>query len=738
MTIDMSQFIGVFFDEAAEHLANMESLLLQLDLASPDDESLNAIFRAAHSIKGGAATFGFSDLADVTHILENLLDRLRKHELPLQAVMVDVFLQAGDVLRSMLDAHRGFGVVDDTAIAGVTARLEQLAALHDSAATPVHAEPPKGSAGDGRLTGWLHIGADPQCDARNFLDSLQAHGHVHEVDEAARPGSVRYRMTLHGPLEDLLSELEFALAPEAIRWEALPVGGMAVKDDGAQPVRLSPAQDDDPGYGFFEPLAQDSAEENAAYGFFEPLDKESDDTAAQGYGFFVPPESLPVVPDASSRPADEPVLASSSAPDREVAVSESSGGGTTRPAVPGKSVAVHETSIRVGVEKVDQLLNLVGELVITQSMLAQNVGVLDPALYGHLISGVQQLERNTRELQESVMSIRMMPISSVFNRFPRLVHDLAAKLDKKVELRMLGEQTELDKGFIEKLADPLTHLVRNSLDHGIEAPEVRLAAGKAETGTLTLKAFHRGGSIVIEVRDDGAGLHRERILAKARERGMPVSDAMTDGEVWQLIFEAGFSTAAEVTDVSGRGVGMDVVRRNIQAMGGRIEIESMQGVGSTISIRLPLTLAILDGMSIQVGSEIYIIPLSFIVESLQPVREMVKTVTGQGRVINVRGEYLPVVALHEVFHVEPRIAEFHQGLIIIVEADGQKIALFVDDLLGQHQVVVKNLETNYRRVAGVAGATIMGDGRVAFILDVSTLVRLAQSKPQQVQEREPA
>jgi two-component system chemotaxis sensor kinase CheA len=434
-------------------------------------------------------------------------------------------------------------------------------------------------------------------------------------------------------------------------------------------------------------------------------------TEGAGYGFLDPkPNVLTPAPEVSIAKAEEPEPSK------------------TKAATPSAkaNVAVADTSIRVSVEKVDQLLNLVGELVITQSMLVQTALNLDPVIHENMLSGVGQLERNTRELQESVMSIRMMPISFVFSRFPRLVRDLAGKLNKKIELKLIGESTELDKRFIEKLSDPLTHLVRNSLDHGIELPDERVAKGKSPTGTLTLRAFHQGGNIVIEVADDGAGLNRERILAKARERDIAVHDGMTDGEVWLLIFEAGFSTAAQVTDVSGRGVGMDVVRRNIQSMGGRIEISSMYGIGSTMSIRLPLTLAILDGMSISVGDEIYLIPLAFIIESLQPRHDEVKTMAGKGRVINVRGEYLPLIALHEIFNVPPKVTEFHEGLVIILEAEGEKVAMFVDDLLGQHQVVVKNLETNYRKVPGVAGATIMGDGHVAFILDVAQLVRISQ------------
>jgi two-component system chemotaxis sensor kinase CheA len=369
------------------------------------------------------------------------------------------------------------------------------------------------------------------------------------------------------------------------------------------------------------------------------------------------------------------------------------------------------------------LINLVGELVITQAMLAQTASNLDQVTHEALFKGMGLLERNTRDLQEAVMSIRMMPISFVFSRFPRVVRELAAKLGKQVDLKTVGEGTELDKGLIEKIADPLTHLVRNAIDHGVELPDVRRAAGKPARGTISLRAFHQGGNIVIEVSDDGAGLNRDKLLAKARSRGMPVSDAMSDQEVWQLIFEAGFSTAEVVTDVSGRGVGMDVVRRNIQAMGGSVEIDSALGMGTRISIRLPLTLAILDGLSVAVEDQIYIIPLTYIVESLQPRLEDIKTVRNEGSVIHVRGEYLPIVSAHEVFNASARHADMSAGIIVIVESDGIKKALYVDELLGQHQVVIKSLETNYRKVHGISGATIMGDGRVALILDVGSLIR---------------
>jgi two-component system chemotaxis sensor kinase CheA len=388
--------------------------------------------------------------------------------------------------------------------------------------------------------------------------------------------------------------------------------------------------------------------------------------------------------------------------------------------------AVDASTIRVGVEKVDQMINLVGELVITQAMLAQAASKVDPVQFERLMNGLVQLERNTRDLQESVMSIRMMPISVVFSRFPRVVRDLSQKLGKQVELKLSGENTELDKGLIERISDPLTHLIRNSLDHGIESTEARLRNGKSAVGTITLSASHQSGNIVIEVGDDGAGLNRDLILSKARSRGLPVSDSMSDQEVWLLIFEAGFSTAEQVTEVSGRGVGMDVVKRNISAMGGRVEIQSVGGVGTRMTVRLPLTLAILDGMSVAVGQENYIIPLNYVIESLQPKKSMIKTVSGVQRLIQVRGEYLPVVALYEAFGIKEHTEDVENSIMVVLEADGTKAALLVDALVGQHQVVIKSLEANYRKVHGVSGATIMGDGHVALILDVSALVGMAR------------
>ena len=418
-----------------------------------------------------------------------------------------------------------------------------------------------------------------------------------------------------------------------------------------------------------------------------------------------------------------PVVEAAPVPEVAAATPPTEARNPGRRATDKEASSQESSSIRVGVEKVDQLINLVGELVITQAMIEQRIMALDPLIHERLLNSANQLARNTRDLQEAVMSIRMMPMDYVFSRFPRMVRDLATKLGKKVEIITRGAATELDKGLIERIVDPLTHLVRNSVDHGIEMPEQRRTAGKSETGKLTLSAAHQGGNIVIEVTDDGGGLSRDRILAKAMQQGLDVSETMPDIDVWQLIFAPGFSTAEVVTDVSGRGVGMDVVKRNISAMGGTVEIRSTPGSGSTISISLPLTLAILDGMSVKVGEEVYILPLGYVIESLQPMAIDVKEIAGQGKVVKVREEYLPLIPLYEMFDIEPKFSDPSQGIIVILEAEGKKAALLVDGLVGQQQVVVKNLESNFRKVPGISGATILGDGGVSLILDVSALLR---------------
>lgn len=748
MSIDMSQFHQVFFEEAAEHLADMESLLLKIDIQQPEAESLNAIFRAAHSIKGGAGTFGFNNLTEVTHILENLLDRIRKHELALTSEMVDVFLEAGDVLKGMLDAHQNGGESDEAASVEICDRLHALTGGQVSAPPKVNS-PSKASTvvtdvmAEQSFQLALKLPEDllSSFDLDDLEKRLKGFGTLNVLADLPRDDAGMHRLYTFDTAStqaDLIDMFSFLLPEFAFEVTPLHVPDLTDADDGSfgfftdEPAPDTLVLEESDGFGLFAPLTADEQspvadilEEGDGFGLFAPLPEapivaeESD-----GFGLFTPlneGEQAVLAAESAAPATPEAVVAAAAA-----AVEKPKANVPAKAAAPAASAEA--SSIRVGVEKVDQIINLVGELVITQAMLAQIASQFDPVLYEQLHNGIALLERNTRELQESAMSIRMMPISFVFSRFPRVVRDVAGKLGKQVELVLVGENTEMDKGLIEKLADPLTHLVRNSLDHGIEKAEDRIAKGKPAKGTLTLKAFHQGGNIMIQVMDDGGGLSRDRILAKAKSSGMNVSDTMPDQEVWSLIFEAGFSTAEKVTDVSGRGVGMDVVRRNIQSMGGRIDIESVKDQGTTMSIRLPLTLAILDGMSISVGPEVYVIPLAFIVESLQPRNEDINTLAGKGRVIHVRGEYLPLVALHDVFNIEQHVTEFDKGLVIILEADGGKIALFVDDLLGQHQVVIKSLETNYRKVSGVSGATIMGDGRVALIIDVEALFRMTRGK----------
>lgn len=700
---DLTQFYAVFFEEAGENLANMESLLLEIDLGQPSDEELNAVFRVAHSIKGGAATFGFSDVTTLTHELETLLDRVRRHELALTSVMVDVLLEAGDVLRAQLARHQG-GTQETPDTSDLISRIKvlasgaklEVAATGGALAAASAAAPAPQEAGNRQL----HVRVGPLDDptvadnlAELFRD-IPSLGTIAALDGGKADGAGYRRFavsttSLDGELIELFS---FHVAREQILIEP------AAQEAGAKAPRPAPS--------------------DAAKAPVGPSGKAETPEDANGYGFFVDPAVLPgaKAPGARVPGAAAPVAGKG-------AESRSRGD-------KGGAANLDSNTLRVSVERVDQLINLVGELVITQAMLTQQVKDLDPAQFRSLLSGVTDLERNTRHLQEAVMSIRMIPMSFVFNRFPRLIRDLAAKLDKKIELKMVGEATELDKGLIEKIIDPLTHLVRNSADHGLETAERRLATRKSETGTITLAAAHQGGSILIEVRDDGQGLRRDRILDKARERGLAVRDDMTDPEVWALIWEAGFSTADSVSDVSGRGVGMDVVRRNIAALGGTVELDSAEGLGTRVSVRLPLTLAIMDGMSIGIGEETYILPLASVIESFQVEPGMIQTVGSNGRVVKVRDEYMPVVSLADEFGI-PRLsvdngAKTGTEILVIVEADGKRLAAIVDELLGQHQVVVKNLESNYRRVRDISGATILGDGRVALIIDVSSLVKRAR------------
>ena len=696
--IDLSQFYQVFFEEAGENLDRMEAQLLEIDLAAADDEELNSIFRCAHSVKGGAATFGFADVAELTHQMETLLDKLRRHELTPTATMVDVLLQAGDALRAQLARHQGAGGdAIDTSELLVGIRAMSAGQTAPAAAVPKAAvvseqllgEPPavpapKPAAGANSARE-LEVRVGPLQDptqANNLIDlfnEITDLGTIEAID-GGQPsdGMRRFRVVTTSSDNDLLDLFTFHVARDEVA--LLPMG---------------------PGYGFHAGAPGAPAAEP------EPRDP--------GYGFFDNAPGAPTSDASAPGPAAPADAAAPKAAPRAPARVEKA-----------PAAALESSTLRVSVEKVDQLINLVGELVITQAMLAQNSKQIDIALYQQLTAGLADLDRNTRDLQESVMSIRMIPMSMVFSRFPRMLRDLAAKLGKKVEFVTQGEATELDKGLVEKITDPLTHLVRNSCDHGIESPSERVAKGKPEHGTIRLAASHQGGSILIEVRDDGKGLSRSKLIAKAHERGIDAPDTMTDAEVWSLIFAPGFSTADVVTDVSGRGVGMDVVKKNITALGGTVEIDSAEGYGMSVKVRLPLTLAIMDGMSVGVGEEVYILPLSSVIESFQVQPGNIKTIGGSGRVIEVRDEFMPVLDLEQVFQVPRFDFENAGGVMVVAEAEGGRVALLVDQLLGQQQVVVKNLEANYRRVNDISGATIMGDGRVALILDVGSLVRRAR------------
>ncbi|EPV0825220.1 chemotaxis protein CheA [Enterobacter hormaechei] len=655
MSMDITDFYQTFFDEADELLADMEQHLLDLVPEAPDSEQLNAIFRAAHSIKGGAGTFGFTILQETTHLMENLLDEARRGEMQLNTDIINLFLETKDIMQEQLDAYKSSAEPDAASFEYICNALRQLALEA------------KGEA------------SAPAVPAAKLS----------VVDAVAEPATAPDAPA--GKLRVVLSRLkenEVNLLEEELGNLATLSNVVKGKDSLAATLDGGIGQDDIV----------------AVLCFVIEADQIAFETEAAAVEAPAPAENTPAV--VAAAPALKAVPKETAAPARG-----------EKPAARSSE----STSIRVAVEKVDQLINLVGELVITQSMLAQRSNELDPVTHGDLITSMGQLQRNARDLQESVMSIRMMPMEYVFSRFPRLVRDLAGKLNKQIELTLMGSSTELDKSLIERIIDPLTHLVRNSLDHGIELPENRVAAGKSPVGNLILSAEHQGGNICIEVTDDGAGLNRERILAKAISQGMAVNENMTDEEVGMLIFAPGFSTAEQVTDVSGRGVGMDVVKRNIQEMGGHVEIQSKQGAGTTIRILLPLTLAILDGMSVKVADEVFILPLNAVMESLQLREEDLHPLAGGERVLEVRGEYLPLVELWKVFEVDGAKTEATQGIVVILQSAGRRYALLVDQLIGQHQVVVKNLESNYRKVPGISAATILGDGSVALIVDVSAL-----------------
>ena len=688
MSIDMAQFHQVFFEESFEGLDAMESGLLNLDMGDVNADEINTIFRAAHSIKGGSSTFGFMAVSDFTHVMETLLDEMRDGRRQVTQTAVDVLLGSVDCLREMLQSIQDGGNIKQEIVTKHKQALDQELSRSSEATTEssLHAfvnkenSQQQSSFESPEIIGWK-IAFSPHSDLLKTGNEP-----ARMFRELSSLGDLTVTPDLQG-LPDF-----FELDPEEchLSWKLELSGSVS-------------ANEVDDIFDWVEEecdLAKQAVFSSTT--FSEPLNQSN---------------SLDVLPVESVNKQDlnnaQPVSTASNIKDTKKEES--------------KSTAKGSSTIRVDTSKIDTLINMVGELVITQSMLSLVGEHFELNKLDQLKNGLSQLERHTRELQESVMNIRMLPISFVFSRFPRLAHDISSKLGKKIELKLVGENTEVDKTVVELLSDPLVHLVRNSLDHGIEMPDVRLAARKPETGTVTLEAYHRGGNIVIEVKDDGKGLDKDKLRAKAIEKGLIDPDAiLTDKQTYELIFMPGFSTAEQLTDISGRGVGMDVVRRNIQALGGNIEIISRLGKGSTIAIHLPLTLAILDGQSVAVGDETYIVPLGSIIESLNVKEERVNRVAGKGETFMLRGQYLPIVRMHEIFNVSSvRHTKLTEGLLVVVEGQGVRCGLFVDDLLGQQQVVIKSLEANYRRVEGVSGATILGDGSVALILDIPGLVRLS-------------
>jgi len=709
--IDLTQFYQIFFEEAGENLDQMEQMLLQLDLEQADDEELNAIFRCAHSIKGGAATFGFADVAELTHQMESLLDKLRRHELVPNAAMVDVLLESSDALRLLLARHQG-RPVDTPSTASLVERIRVLASGEAPSAPQASTSAPAPAAAGLPAAAPVAAPAAPRAPAAPGQRQLEIHiGPLEHPTQADGIADLFRDIVGLGQLEvlpcDQADRRVFAVQTASSDSDLLDLFTFHVSREQIRIVDTAvPTLPDSPAAASVSPAASSaSAREGGDFGFFD--DAPGSPAAATDTAGTVQPT-----------PAAEPVAAA--APAAAAAAPRAPARAEARPA---PAAQVESSTLRVSVSKVDQLINLVGELVITQAMLAQKSRELDASLNQQLLAGLADLDRNTRDLQEAVMSIRMIPMSVVFNRFPRMLRDLAGKLGKKVELITHGEATELDKGLVEKITDPLTHLIRNSCDHGIEMPEERRARGKPEHGTITLSASHQGGSILIEVRDDGKGLNREKLLSKAREKGIDAPDSLSDAEVWNLIFAPGFSTAAEVTDVSGRGVGMDVVKKNIASLNGTVEIDSAEGFGMSVKVRLPLTLAIMDGMSVRVSDEVYILPLSSVIESFQINPKDINTVAQGAQLVKVREEYMPVIELEQVFQVPRFEHNASSPIMVVVEAEGARVALMVDELLGQQQVVIKNLESNYRKVNNVSGATILGDGKVALILDTSGLVR---------------
>jgi len=700
MSIDLSQFHQVFYEESYEGLDAMEQGLLEMDVEAPDDEVINTIFRAAHSIKGGSGTFGFNQVAEFTHVVETLLDEVRSGDRAMNQSIMDLLLVSVDCIRSLLqDLQAG----DDPDLTQATDLKSQFEAIlngesassesvgevnsEDNTAEPIANE----GGGKGYKIHFvpeetlLQTGNEPTRMFRQLAevsdDCIEVSANLERLPSltAMNPEHcyLAWDITINKAIDrsEIDEVFEWVIDDAEVVITEFDLSGSTIEEQASEQIE--------------EPIAQAVSSE---------VESIAPEPAA---------DKAPVENTAEKEPAKAKAKAKASTPE--------------------------SSSIRVSIDKVDSLINMVGELVITQSMLGQLGQNFDITRVQRLQEGLAQLEHNTRELQESVMKIRMMPISFVFSRFPRLVRDVSRTLDKKIDLVLSGENTELDKTVMEKIGDPMVHLIRNSIDHGIEMPDVRIAAGKPETGTVELNAFHQSGNIVIEIKDDGAGLNKERIQQKAIENGLiDESTTLADEQIFDLIFQPGFSTADAVSDLSGRGVGMDVVRRNIASLNGSIEVSSETGKGSRFVIRLPLTLAILDGQLVKVGEEIFIFPLVSIVESIQMDDTAINNVGGHSDVLQLRDEYVPIVQLHEIFSVNKDEPPADDNIVVVVETDGEKVGVVVDELLGQQQVVIKSLEENFKKVEGISGATILGDGTVALIVDVSGLSKMSGTSIKQI------
>ena len=749
MTIDLSQFKQIFIEESDEGLDVLESGLLALETGEADDETIHAVFRAAHSIKGGAGTFGLNEIADFTHVMETLLDEMRDGRRAISYNAINLLLNSVDILRELMAAAREDVSPDMERADDVKAQLNTLLANNDNAASQ-SVEPaatvseqfaPESSAPDASMAkqgGWI----------------IKFHPHEHML----RTGNDTVRMFKElAIMGDMVNTVETSKLPEFFNmdpelsyfsWEIILKNNETLGDIEKSTIEEIFEWVEDDCDLTIEPLTIDhltvpplttevtadsrESEENTA----QDTENASDSVMAgvlQSHidVLLAPDEVIPKSDDTETViiPTEDKIT-----PSQATAIPAAASTPTVEKSTKRKKKASVEGSIRVGTKKVDTLIDMVGELVITQSMLSQLGDNFSMGKIETLRGGLAQLERNIRELQESVMRIRMLPISFSFQRFPRLVHDMSQKMSKKIELKMTGEQTELDKAVMEKIGDPMVHLVRNSLDHGIEEPHIRLANGKDEVGTICLNAYHQGGFIMIEISDDGAGLPKQKLLQKAIEKGLvSANENLPDEKIYDLIFHPGFSTADQVTDVSGRGVGMDVVRKNIKELGGRVDVTTSPGEGTTFTIRLPLTLAILDGQLVRVGKETYIIPLVSIIESFEVESKKINSLDRANEVYKMRDEYIPFIRLYDVFDVEPETKSMQDCLLVVVEGDGGKSGLLVDDLLSQQQVVIKSLETNYKRIEGISGATILGDGTIALILDMAGLLTLAKKiQPEEV------